>query len=55
MVAPAGKTHVMGDVVTDDVAVNFICVPGHAVVESAVTFKTGFGATTIDAPTGLLQ
>lgn len=55
IVAPAGKTQLMGDVLIVDVATNFNCVLGHALAVSGEIVKTGLGATTIKVDNGELQ
>jgi hypothetical protein len=55
MVAPAGKTQVIGVVVIVDVATNFTGVPGQVCRLSGVIVNTGFGATTTGVVCGELQ
>jgi len=55
IVAPAGKTQLIGVVVTFDVATNFTGSPGQALAVAGTTDKLGLGATIIVAETGELQ
>ena len=56
IVAPAGKgSQLMGEVVTVDVATNFIGTPGQEIGVAVVMVNTGLGATIILADCGELQ